>query len=128
LNQWIHGSFLRFSRYIALWDCGVWKRRRTERGKVLRLIQIPFRSLPIPSENFARRGKKNAGSVSVLTVTSVNRWFQFHKRRQHFIGTHDEAAFRRRDVRLQSRSFAPLDVLASDTSVRKSRPPERARS
>ena len=49
---------------------------------------------------------KNLVNPSRQFATSTNRRFQFQKRSQLFIRAHNETAFRRRDVRLQSRSFA----------------------
>src|SRR4030095_6033412 len=59
----------------------VGKRRRTQRGNVLRLIQDPFSDVEF-CENFVR--------LSRQFTPSPNRRFEFHKRGQLFISTHHE--------------------------------------
>jgi hypothetical protein len=48
---------------------------------------------------------KNLANLSNQFASSANHRFEFQKRTQLFVRTHNETAFRRRDARQQSRSF-----------------------
>jgi hypothetical protein len=58
---------------------------------------------------------RSARSASSTIAASANRRFEFEKRSQLFIRTHNETLFRCRDARLQSRLFAPSRSTAAPT-------------
>src|SRR5882672_4822014 len=59
----------------------------------------------------SREFRINLASLSRLFAASTDRQFEFDKRSQLLIRTHNETLFRRRDARRQSRLFAPYQRL-----------------
>jgi len=80
LNQWIHGSSFLFSAELILWNRGSGRGEEPGGARVLRLIQIRL-ATPV---------LKNLAFSSSTIATITYRRFEFHKRRQLFIGVHNE--------------------------------------
>jgi hypothetical protein len=80
LNQWIHGSFLSFPRWVDSAIAGSGKRRRTQRGKSSRLIQ------DLRDAEFGR----NLANLSNQNAASADRRFQFDTTQSAFIRAHNE--------------------------------------
>src|SRR5438067_3323824 len=93
-------SFLSFSRWVDHATAGLKRGKKTPREGFL---------CPTPdSDSFSdAQFGKNLGALSRQFPAIPNRRFEFHKRSQLFIRTHNETLDRRHDARQQSRSFAP---------------------
>src|SRR5919106_3254530 len=83
MDSWF---FLSLPRYIDFCGCAVRKRRRTQQGKILRLIQDRLSDV---------ESGRNLSCASSPIAASADRRFEFQKLCQLFIGTHNKKAFRR---------------------------------